>query len=266
MLTWRQLQLYQAIQRYHKSHTKIKVNKVHILWCMCSKFCVTSQRCHSKFLTRFWNHIPQNIYLRCVKSLTNFMISSLQTEGFFYWIRVFIHVLYITQVFAAYFSSQINLLSNSFFSYTKYFVLTFSIDIVSTLSNQSYGILSLGEIGPRQNSAGKVGYSASTLTPFFMSSTQIWRFLTLRFVTGRHCTINSKLFGACWNTGGVPPTTIFNPLNHKAWWPTHASVNSVIIGTGNRQYSVGPLGINCTYILMEIHKWPFKKYKIPPAK
>ena len=153
-----------------------------------------------------------------------------------------------------------------FFSYTKYFVLTFSIDVVSTLSNQSYGILSLGEIGPRQNSAGKVGYSASTLTPFFMSSTQIWRFLTLRFVTGRHCTINSKLFGACWNTGGVPPTTIFNPLNHKAWWPTHASVNSVIIGTGNRQYSVGPLGINCTYILMEIHKWPFKKYKIPPAK
>ena len=54
-------------------------------------------------------------------------------EGFFSWFLAFINDLYITQIFAYYFSSQINLLSNSFF--TKYFVLRFSIDVVSLLCN-----------------------------------------------------------------------------------------------------------------------------------
>ena len=47
-------------------------------------------------------------------------------EGFFDWFLTFSHVLYITS-FAYYFFSQMFLLSNSF--YTKYFVLSFSINV-----------------------------------------------------------------------------------------------------------------------------------------
>ena len=50
-------------------------------------------------------------------------------ERFFSWFIAFIRVLYTS--FAYYFSSQINLLSNIF--YTKFFVLPVSIDVASTL-------------------------------------------------------------------------------------------------------------------------------------
>ena len=42
-----------TIQRCRKSHTKIKVSKMHILRCMGSKFCVKFQRCPLKLDKKF---------------------------------------------------------------------------------------------------------------------------------------------------------------------------------------------------------------------
>ena len=41
-----------TIPWYRKSHTKIKISKMPILWCMGSKFCVKFQRCPLKFHTK----------------------------------------------------------------------------------------------------------------------------------------------------------------------------------------------------------------------
>ena len=66
-----------TIQRYRNSHAKIGNNKMHILWCMGSKFCVKFQRCPLKFHTKFWTHTPQNMHLRGVKDLTTYEILEL---------------------------------------------------------------------------------------------------------------------------------------------------------------------------------------------
>ena len=51
-----------TIQRYRNSHAKIEENKIHILRCMGSKFCVKFQRAR----TKFWTHAPQNMHFtRC---------------------------------------------------------------------------------------------------------------------------------------------------------------------------------------------------------
>ena len=42
-----------TIQRYRNSHAKIGNSKMHILWCMGSKYCVKFQRCSLKFHTKF---------------------------------------------------------------------------------------------------------------------------------------------------------------------------------------------------------------------
>ena len=68
-------------------------------------------------------------------------------ESLKWWRRIFLLVSCIYSClihypsFAYYSSFQSNLLSNSF--YTKHFVLTFSIDVVSTLSNAGYHIVIL---------------------------------------------------------------------------------------------------------------------------
>ena len=62
-------------------------------------------------------------------------------EIIFSWFFAFINF-YTLPKFSYYFSSQIDLLSNSFI-YAKYFVLIFSIDIVSTLSNYIYQSLQI---------------------------------------------------------------------------------------------------------------------------
>ena len=46
----------------HYSHTKIEDSKMHILWCMGSKFCVKFQSCPLKFHTKFWTHTLQNMH------------------------------------------------------------------------------------------------------------------------------------------------------------------------------------------------------------
>ena len=51
-----------TFQRYRNSHTKIENNKMHILRCMGSKFCVKFQRCPLKFHTKFCTHTPQNMH------------------------------------------------------------------------------------------------------------------------------------------------------------------------------------------------------------
>ena len=56
------LRLMMSHFRYHKSHTKIKVSKMHILQWMGSKFCVKFQRCPLKFHTKFWIHTRQNMH------------------------------------------------------------------------------------------------------------------------------------------------------------------------------------------------------------
>ena len=57
-----------TIHRCRKSHAKIEDSKMHILWCMGSKFCVKFQRCPLKFHTQFWTHTPQNMhFMRCWK-------------------------------------------------------------------------------------------------------------------------------------------------------------------------------------------------------
>ena len=55
-------------------------------------------------------------------------------EGFFSWFLAFIHFLYITQVLPIIFPLK-SIYSQIVLFYTKYFVLTFSIDIASPLSN-----------------------------------------------------------------------------------------------------------------------------------
>ena len=55
-----------TIQRYRKSHTKIKVSKMLILWCMDSKFCLKFQRFPFKFHKKFLTHTAQNMHFtRC---------------------------------------------------------------------------------------------------------------------------------------------------------------------------------------------------------
>ena len=55
------------IQRYCKSHTEMKVSKMHILRCMGSTFCVKFQRCPLKFHTKLWTHTLQNMHFaRCL--------------------------------------------------------------------------------------------------------------------------------------------------------------------------------------------------------
>ena len=50
----RLIKTYDVIfQRYRKSHTKMKISKIHIFLCMDSKFCVKFQRCPLKFHTKF---------------------------------------------------------------------------------------------------------------------------------------------------------------------------------------------------------------------
>ena len=62
-----------TIQRYRNSHAKIGNSKMHILRCMCSKFCVKFQRCPMKFHTKFWTHTPQNMHcIFCGVCVQNF--------------------------------------------------------------------------------------------------------------------------------------------------------------------------------------------------
>ena len=63
-----------TIQRYRNSHAKIEDSKMHILWCMGSKFCVEFQRCPLKFHTKF-EPIPRKIcILRGVNDFTTYDI------------------------------------------------------------------------------------------------------------------------------------------------------------------------------------------------
>ena len=60
-----------TIPRYRKSQRKITVSKMHILWCMGSKFCVKFQRCPLKFHTRFWTpKVPFEISHKILNPLT----------------------------------------------------------------------------------------------------------------------------------------------------------------------------------------------------
>ena len=41
----------------------LKPSKMHILWCVCSKFCAKFQRASLKSHTKFWTHTSQNVHL-----------------------------------------------------------------------------------------------------------------------------------------------------------------------------------------------------------
>ena len=58
-------------------------------------------------------------------------------EGYFSWFLSFIHVLYIIQVLPIIF--PLKLIYSQITFYTKYFLLTFSKDVVSPLSNVKKG-------------------------------------------------------------------------------------------------------------------------------
>ena len=58
-------------------------------------------------------------------------------EGYFSWFLSFIDVLYITQVLPIIF--PLKLIYSQIAFYTKYFLLTFSKDVVSPLSNVKKG-------------------------------------------------------------------------------------------------------------------------------
>ena len=76
-----------------------------------------------------------------------YLISCLYSCFIHYLIIAYYHLLVLSIIIIAYyFSSQNDLLSNVF--YTNYFVVTFSIDVVSTLSNYLADAMAVDDLCP----------------------------------------------------------------------------------------------------------------------